>query len=388
MRNRGRTAEQWKKLHQLTRKNTPLDESDAQSEQDEQSEETLPARRPKKKQMRPIHVPKWQAGGMAKLLSSDDDDGDTEIIVEVGVEDVSHAKRKRERSRSRSITPPPALSAHQLANAKDLVRQVLAVQPRATSPTLLPDDSTDTIVLDPELARIAEAVQKQRVDSDPVGGPESINIRVKWLSHPLSTPAKTLEWPFQMKRHDTFRALFEAVADLASVMIDQLVVTYDGKRVFPSGSPHSLRIWAEGELEACEKNTHEYIRDRRHRRSHSPFSPDRDMDSVDALVMLQSESDLEVGSVVEDKFKLVLRSAAIKDITLNVRPTTNCGAIVKAFLKAAGLADVYNDDVSRFWKPKSKPYPQLLIDGEKQHAETKIGDTDLEDGDLVDVVGI
>lgn len=140
--------------------------------------------------------------------------------------------------------------------------------------------------------------------------------------------------------------------------------------------------------EACEKNTHEYIRDRRHRRSHSPFSPDRDMDSVDALVMLQSESDLEVGSVVEDKFKLVLRSAAIKDITLNVRPTTNCGAIVKAFLKAAGLADVYNDDVSRFWKPKSKPYPQLLIDGEKQHAETKIGDTDLEDGDLVDVVGI
>lgn len=141
----------------VSSENTPLDESDAQSEQDEQSEETLPARRPKKKQMRPIHVPKWQAGGMAKLyvhllcdrlfrprqdsrtsveailgsdnlirrLSSDDDDGDTEIIVEVGVEDVSHAKRKRERSRSRSITPPPALSAHQLANAKDLVRCVV-----------------------------------------------------------------------------------------------------------------------------------------------------------------------------------------------------------------------------------------------------------------------
>ncbi|KAE9393859.1 hypothetical protein BT96DRAFT_209293 [Gymnopus androsaceus JB14] len=42
------------------------------------------------------------------------------------------------------------------------------------------------------------------------------------------------------------------------------------------------------------------------------------------------------------KFKLVLRSGLTsRDITLNVRSATKCGAIVKAFLKKAGLEEKY-----------------------------------------------
>jgi hypothetical protein len=40
------------------------------------------------------------------------------------------------------------------------------------------------------------------------------------------------------------------VADLAAVLVDHLVVSHDGKRLFSSGTPHGLRIWAEGELGA------------------------------------------------------------------------------------------------------------------------------------------
>lgn len=35
---------------------------------------------------------------------------------------------------------------------------------------------------------------------------------------------------------------------MAAVLVDHLVVSYDGKRLFSSGTPHGLRIWAEGEL--------------------------------------------------------------------------------------------------------------------------------------------
>ena len=61
--------------------------------------------------------------------------------------------------------------------------------------------------------------------------------------------------------------------------------------------------------------------------------------------------------------------------------------IVKAFLKAANLPDVYSDVQSK-GKGKQSNYPRLKIDGEKQAPEAEIGDADLDDGDLVEVVGI
>ena len=42
-----------------------------------------------------------------------------------------------------------------------------------------------------------------------------------------------------------------------------------------------------------------------------------------------------------DKFKIILRSSLGKDVSLTVRPTTTCGAIIRAFLKQLGLQDKY-----------------------------------------------
>ncbi len=97
-----------------------------------------------------------------------------------------------------------------------------------------------------------------------------------------------------------------------------------------------------------------------------------------------------------DSFRLVVRSerTAGKNITLLVRPTTKCGAIVRGFLKKAGLEAEY---------PASPPAakgrgrgkaaapakaPALSVDGDRMDPETEIGEADLEDGDQVDVVGL
>lgn len=107
----------------------------------------------------------------------------------------------------------------------------------------------------------------------------------------------------------------------------------------------------------------------------------------------------------EDKFKLVLRSALTsKDITLNVRSTTKCGAIVNAFLKKAGLMEKYPalsdsaaDGSSLQKKTKSRrsvagstinKVPKLSIDGDKVGNDIEIGDYDLEEGDMVEVVDL
>jgi hypothetical protein len=135
--------------------------------------------------------------------------------------------------------------------------------------------------------------------------------------------------------------------------------------------------------EACDQNTWDYIRAHRHQQppkagqssEHSP-SPERN-----------SDAESEAESTGGDTLKLVLRSAATEEnINLTVRPTTTCGAIVKAFLKAAGLSDQY--PVTSKTKRAGKAMPQLMIDGDKMADNVEISEADLDDGDLVEVVGL
>jgi hypothetical protein len=131
-------------------------------------------------------------------------------------------------------------------------------------------------------------------------------------------------------------------------------------------------------------------------RSPSPVAPGSDYES-------ENDSDEEMTEPSQggsDTFKITLRSSkTTKDIVLTVRPSTKCGAIVKAFLKKAGLADKYlQDDPQATGKDTKKrgrkslvlmaSGPCLMVDGDKIKNESEICDTDLEDGDMVEVVGL
>jgi hypothetical protein len=70
-----------------------------------------------------------------------------------------------------------------------LIRRAVGYK-RAPSPALCEDDfdlSTDTIVLDPELERIAKAVNSQSLRNLKTGQGEKLIVKVKWQRHPLST---------------------------------------------------------------------------------------------------------------------------------------------------------------------------------------------------------
>ncbi|KAG1774880.1 hypothetical protein EV702DRAFT_1121630 [Suillus placidus] len=392
LRNRGRTSQCWNKLRAMT-KDTPSDKADEDDlDWDERTEPESTPRHRKKKPNKQHELPRWQAADIVTLLSSDNEEDDFEITEntpKVSRNDTSPRKRKRDRSRSRSITPPPQLPIHQLNNARALVRQALAVSPpRPLSPIQIPDDPMDTCDLNPELAKIAEEVRRRAVATkntpEQGGGPELVIIKVRWQPHPLNTAGARNVWNFKMKRHDTFQYLFEELADLAAVLVDHLVVSHDGKRLFASGTPHGLRIWAEGELEACDQTTWDYIRAHRHQQAPKTAQSSRNSPSPER----ESDTESEAESTGGDKIKLVLRSAATEDnVNLTVRPTTTCGAIVKAFLKAAGLSDRYPVSPPT-GKRTAQAMPQLVVDGDKMADDVEIGEADLDDGDLVEVVGL
>lgn len=165
---------------------------------------------------------------------------------------------------------------------------------------------------------------------------------------------------------------------------------------------------------ACTKETYDYIRAHPHSAQSNSFGSSNagkgpiDIDSNDGRCDAASfppesqPSDAESESD-EDKFKLIIRSALTtnKEISLVVRPTTKCGAIVKAFLKRAGLSGQYPEVFTSVPASAARRKggrknnvaaagkdPRLCLDGDKLDNASEIGDADLEDGDMIEVVGL
>ncbi|KAF8171924.1 hypothetical protein K438DRAFT_1851903 [Mycena galopus ATCC 62051] len=339
---------------------------------------------------------------MSETLSDSDDSGSNPDIVVVGNASTPKNKRKKRRSRSRSITPPPPVPMHQVQAAKDIVRKMLTAQtiPRTPSPPPDADESTDTIILDPELQEIVRraALRAHRSYSEPAESEstETLEITVKWIPHPLNESGKKTEVVFKLNRTDNFRDLFEAVAEEESILVESLVMSYKGGKLFPTVTPASLDLWGDAELVACDQTTWDYMRANPATFANPSQVTELSDDSDDepSVHPNTQESDAESDAGGET-FKLVLQSAVTKNITVTVRPTTTCGAIVQAFLKKAGLADKYpgprkslGGTSKKGKKAPQGPEPQLVIDGDKMAAHVPIGDMDLDDGDTVDVAGL
>ncbi|KAJ7784334.1 hypothetical protein B0H16DRAFT_1356299 [Mycena metata] len=410
LRNQGRSQQTWKKLETIN-KVVPKHKT-ARSDSDDDSDS--PRRKKQKK--------KTTSGGdtaqakIARLQSetlSSDSSSDSDIEVLGGASSTPKTKRKR-RSRSRSITPPPPVSkqTHQLTKA--IVRNMLDKKEQQRTPSPPPefDESNDTIILDPELQQIMHmaAARASRAHSEPIESDvdqvvDTLEITVKWRPHPQNEAGKETTAVFKLNRTDNFSDLFEAVAEDESILVESLVMSYKGVQVYPSVTPAALDLWEDAELTACDKSTWEYLRSHPAAAAAIPtalleVSDDDDDDPAAASPANTQESDAESDAGGET-FKLVLQSGVTKPITLTVRPTTTCGAIVQAFLKKAGIADKYGGTKtprqSLGGKGKGKKaaaaaapekIPQLMIDGDKLAAHVPIGDMDLDDGDTVDVVGL
>ena len=129
-----------------------------------------------------------------------------------------------------------------------------------------------------------------------------------------------------------------------------------------------------GFLEACHTSSHEYFVQHKNVLSSQTDEVEYLEDSI-GTTQTNGISRSEHDSPSDDgAFKLTIRSTAAKEIIVTVRPTTTCGKIVENFIKRAGL------------KPNKKA--RLQIDGESMKPEVTIADTDLEDGDMVDIVGL
>jgi len=211
LRNRNRTAKDWKKLDKLTKEQVALS-SDENSDVEEASDASsgTPRKRRKARQRDENDLPGWTRHADIDLsLLATDDESDAEI-VDIATKEVDGSTssavrgKKRPRSRSRSLTPPPELTMQQILNVRNIIHKELGNVPRPDSPSNeYIDESMDSIVLDEDLASIAREA-RARVnhggDLEKRGGPENVTITVHWQPHPLNPDDSIDVWTFVTKR--------------------------------------------------------------------------------------------------------------------------------------------------------------------------------------------
>ena len=143
--------------------------------------------------------------------------------------------------------------------------------------------------------------------------------------------------------------------------------------------------------------TFEYLQAHPHQESATSAAPSNTLHARDDSPVLidedspaPSEDEDESGDGDGDTLKITLRSAITKPLTLTVRQTTKCSAIIQAFLKHHNLTDKYASSPAK-GKKKGKAAssgPALSVDGDKLNLNDEISVADLEDGDMVEVVGL
>jgi len=111
--------------------------------------------------------------------------------------------------------------------------------------------------------RVRNETKSGSTQNIPDGIPgEELLLIVKWHPHPLATNATQEEWQYKVDKvsdfdfryhfglnfafqTDTFRDLFDAVAEDAGVPQANVILTYQGKRFYPSVTPRILKIWTD-----------------------------------------------------------------------------------------------------------------------------------------------
>jgi hypothetical protein len=185
----------------------------------------------------------------------------------------------------------------------------------------------------------------------------------------------------------------DQIAEEFFVMRSTLVLMVDGRQIFSSGSPDGLNVWSELSLgmfcpslpwtsanrpivllEACEKPTYDFIMEQRHK-------PPEEQEPVTFATpqrksAANNSSPMGPPPAAVPKLKLFLRSRAFPEkLQLQVTNATKWGSVVSNYLKHHQI--VGKDQTAK-----------VEIDGEAMEDDDKVGDAGLEDGDLVEIVGV
>jgi len=305
----------------------------------------------------------------------------------------SNGSRKRSRSASPiDLAPPPALSAEESARIRSTVSSVYPPAKRhSPSPVIEINDSDDDDEdLDPALAAARANILARGPTSIPTSNSSTtkINAKVVWASH---TSPQRREWTFILGNNDTFsRAVTQIATDMA-ITVDDLVLSHNGKHIYRSSTPGGLSIWADVELRECSKGPSSLFRAHQcnaeactqatwqHQQTHVDDDDTPETPEVPEQSNWVPESTPD-HDAEDNSFRIVLRAVGTTEIRLRVRHTTTVAKVLEAYLRKLPNGSSLS--------PAKRKAVGLVFEGDRLDGATTLEDFELEDGDIMDIVGL
>nr|KIR50214.1 hypothetical protein I312_00145 [Cryptococcus bacillisporus CA1280] len=322
----------------------------------------------------------------------------TPAAVEVG------AGKKKERRRV-ELTPPPVISEKKNQELRELVQRMYG---GGSALDLLDDDDIElqgiSPMVSPQKEEVVDIVVKMELD--PVKKANAPAVAIRMYERPTT---------LKLRREETmFRAL-EVMGDKLQRAPEDIVLIYEGKRVYSRDTARQLGILGGSsvEMKGYEKSYWDRLEAERLRRIEN-FDLDYSNRSPSPQLILQAQAHAQVSTafkskaqsqsqshgasqlyaglapvvveppnpshvnnsppaVADDSIKLVVRGADGKEARMKVAKTVTAHTVLRFYCKKT---DRPKDDANKM---------ELVFDGETMGKDATVGDIDCEDGDMLEV---
>ncbi|EGG13228.1 uncharacterized protein MELLADRAFT_76228 [Melampsora larici-populina 98AG31] len=334
------------------------------------------------------------------------------------------AKSVQEKRAVRAPTPPPTMNPHLMSLNLHTLRCQLAVRSSSSAAHSIlqaQDDPTeaygtlddlDESSLDPALAQVRRQVMTANKGT-PQAKHHEPGTQLQWSGHDIQLSVGMVFDPRKIATSDpTEIEMYEEVFDISistrepfskvyehlyamnpQFPPDSIILARDNIKLSPWVTPHSVDMMTDTALKAYETDVWQFIktnpvrsnrRDDDHTNNDEPTTSDSIEDrqpeahtSANPSVNSNNKKD-EIGS---NHIKLTVRNGNKNGLEMIVKPTTTASSIIRQFLKEMADGKITEDEIkSQLEKCK------LEFDGETLELTTKVQDTDIEDGEVLDLV--
>jgi len=252
-----------------------------------------------------------------------------------------------------------------------------------------PEDLELAKILEESRAAAAKKVEQERLlrtGSRQAGGEQETKIKIRVYWEP--PPGAHAKWAFAFIYTAPFRRLFETITQkVEGVRMEDIVLLYEGKRLYPGGSPKAahMRTDKTSEIRAFHVSTWmtkqadslPYVTSPP---STSHISSAERVPGVSAPESVSREASVALEGDDAEVIKLFLRCRARPDpLRLNVRTSAKCGRVIDAYLKKLTKEGIV---------PQSREGVRIVLDGEEVDDNATVESLEVEEGDQLDVSGV
>ncbi|CAG8522343.1 8978_t:CDS:2 [Paraglomus brasilianum] len=268
-----------------------------------------------------------------------------------------------------TVTPPPMLDHLAVRSSMNGLQ--------STSNELLSDVSCSQFdtELDPGLISLAQQAKRKDVQNHEG---DKVRVLVRLVYHPETVvddhnraAISQYERPmiFIMRLEDNFEKLITHFCEAKKIQKQDLVITYDEVKVFPRSTPASLGMNKYAEIVAFEKTIYDYLQ------LQKAAERERKLKETELLT-----SEYDTPTPVDDF------EEQIEDM-LHLKLKSRDGSVEKLKMKRSEIISTVIAKYRSIKKLLPGAQVQLTFEGELLDPLQKLEDTELEDGDMLMVMG-